>query len=150
MKVIYNAILAQLKTTVPALSWIDQEMGQLDVPTGERPAVKFPCSIIGIEFNECKDLDFGGKIQECKANVIIRLAFETPTQRTSSIAGDDIREKDLAFHDTITAAYAALQGWGTDDFDPLYRVSQRKENRKDGIYVERITFKCEFEDRTAL
>jgi len=150
MKVIYNAILAQLKATVPAIKWIDQEMGQLDIKPGERPAVKFPCAIIGIEYNQCNDLDNSGKIQECKSNIIVRIAFDTPTQRTSSAASETIREKDLSPQDTINDIYKSLQGFGTDDFDPISRVSQRKEIRSDGLFVERIIFKCEFEDRSAL
>ena len=53
MKIIYGALLAQLKTEVPELKWIDLDEGQLDGNGGERPAIAFPAALIGINFLKC-------------------------------------------------------------------------------------------------
>lgn len=145
MKIIYTSILTRLKETVPALKWIDWDTAQLDVQT-DRPSVKFPCALISIGINRAKDIT--ETIQDCEAQVTVRLAFDR-MERTNSEAADEIRENALQPYDVISDVYAALQGFETPHFHALSRTSQAKENNRLGLFVYRITFKTDFEDYTA-
>lgn len=145
MKVIYTAVLARLREKVPALQWIDWDTAQLDVQT-DRPAVKFPCALISISIPRSKDIT--DTIQDCEAQVTVRLAFDR-TDRTSSEAPPEVRDKGMQPYDVIEEVYAALQGFETSNFHALSRTSQAKENTRNGMFIYRITFKTDFEDYTA-
>ena len=145
MKVIYSALIARLKETVPALKWIDWDTGQLEANT-ERPAVRFPCALITISIPQAKDIT--ETIQDCTTHVVVRLAFD-PMERTSSEAPPEAREQALQPYDVIADTYAALQGFETPHFHALSRTSQAKENNRLGLFVYRISFKTDFEDDTA-
>lgn len=145
MKTIYSAVLERLKEKVPVLKWIDWDIAQLDVQT-ERPPVRLPCALIGIGISRARNLT--DTTQECEATITVRLAFER-TDRTGSEAPEAVREQALKPYDVIAGTYAALQGFSTAHFGPLVRISQAKENSRNGLFIYRITFRTEFEDLTA-
>lgn len=145
MKAIYSAVMARLQDKVPALRWIDLDTAQLDTPS-ERPPVQLPCALITIGINRAKDLT--DTIQDCEAQITVRLAFNK-MDRTNSEAEAQIREKNLQPYDVISDVYAALQGFETPHFHALSRTSQAKENNRLGLFVYRISFKTDFEDDTA-
>ena len=145
MKTIYSSILNRLRDKVPAIKWIDWDTAQLDVQT-DRPAVRLPCALISINIPGAKDLT--ETIQDCTAQVVIRLAFDR-MERTNSEAPPEAREQALQPYDVIADTYAALQGFETPHFHALSRTSQAKENNRLGLFVYRISFKTDFEDDTA-
>lgn len=145
MKTIYSSILARLQDKVPALRWIDWDTAQLDVQT-DRPSVKLPCALISIGINRAKDIT--ETIQDCEAQVTVRLAFDR-MERTNSEAAPEVREEKMLPYDVISDVYAALQGFETQSFHALSRTSQAKENNRLGLFVYRISFKTDFEDDTA-
>jgi hypothetical protein len=144
MKTIYNEIITRLKAEVPALKWIDMNIGQLD--TIERPALMWPCALISIKIPRAKSLT--DTLQDCTAQITITLGFDRP-ERTSANAPNEQRNAGLAAYDTIADVYAALQGWGTPYFDSLNRTNQGDGNIKNGVFRYPIVFTAEFEDATA-
>ena len=143
MKTIYTAILARLQEKVSALKWIDLDTGQLSVA---QPPVAFPCALVGIKLPKCKSIT--DTLQDCDARITIRLAFDTQ-MRTSAATPEDARNSSLAVYDTIADVYAALQGWGTANFNTLDRITQGDEPTKNGLFIYKIEFSTTFEDATA-
>lgn len=146
MKTIYSAVMARLEAEVTKLKWIDLDAGQLDA-RNDKPAVVFPCAIIGVAIRPTRLLT--DTIQDCEATITVRLAFDNQPGRTSSQTPAAVREKSLEVYDIIAEVYAALQGWGTQNFDPLTRIRQGKENSVNSYFQYRIEFKTTFEDNTA-
>lgn len=147
MKAIYLPIIDRLKSKVPALEWIDLEKGQLKkVKAGQKPPVKYPCALISIAIPKADSIT--DTIQDCKATITVRLAFDPYLMdRTSVEASEDVRDQHLEPYDVIADVYAALQGF-SDVFDSLSRTSQGEDSH-DSLFVYKITFSCEFEDLTA-
>ena len=143
MKTIYTAVMERLKSQIPALKWIDLDRGQLSQP---KPPVAFPCALVGIKLPKCKSVT--DSIQDCEARITVRLAFDT-NMRTAGATPEAARSASLAVYDTIADVYAALQGYGTNNFDSLDRVSQGDEPTKNGLFIYKIEFSTTFEDETA-
>ena len=145
MKTIYVAIINRLKEQVPALRWIDLDVGQVDTPV--RASVAWPAALIGIEMTQARN--YTETHQTCVVRIPVNLCFNNTPDRTSANAPDEARERSLRIYDTIAEVYKALQGFETENFNTLHRVSQGKIARNDGMFLYRITFECEFEDITA-
>lgn len=151
MKTIYSAVIKRLKTKVKALKWIDLDTGQLEKipalnPELDRQALAFPCALVGINITGAEDIT--ELDQDCRARVVVRLAFNQE-MRTNAAAPPSVAPAALKPYDIIADTFAALQGWSTDNFDPLSRISQQKENSRNGLFIYQIVFKTEFEDQTA-
>jgi hypothetical protein len=142
MKVIYTAVMAQLKEQVEELKWIDLDRGQLDYSAGDRPPVAFPAVLIGIALPRCETLY--GKVQHCQATVTVRIAQNPPVSRTAAGAPADVRENALQCYDLIERIHAVLQDFGTPAFNELSRIRQKKETRADGLFVYEIEYATEF------
>lgn len=147
MKTIYKAISAQLKTTIPALDWIDYDRGQMNVKPGERPALKLPAALIRIEIPSANDVT--DTSQDCKARITVRLIFETLKSETAVAYSDEKRELALEPYDVIADVYAALQGFETADFSALSRKSSSDEKRTDAYFAYQHIFETTYEDLTA-
>ena len=143
MEQIYNAILARLQKTVPCLKWIDLDTGQLD-DYAQRPPVAFPCLLIDIELTDCQDLYPG--VQLCNAILGIRIAQNPPASRTAGLTPKKIRQTELQRYQLVEDVYRALQSWENGLFNPPSRINQKRENRKDGLFVCRINFATMFKD----
>jgi len=151
MKTVYSAVMERLKEKVKSLRLIDLDTGQLErvpvlKPELDRAPLAFPCALIGINIPRSEDIT--DTDQDCDARVVVRLAFNQE-MRTSSAAPASVASVALKPYDIIADTYAALQGWGTENFDPLSRVSQGKENSRNGLFIYKIEFRTEFEDQTA-
>ena len=141
MEQIYQAIQAKLKSEVPELKWIDIDEGQLEYYT-ERPAVSFPCALIDVAITQAEDIHEHAQL--CRSTIGIRIAQNIPTSRTNSVATDSVRDTALERYRLVDKIYETLQSWSSGFFNPLSRTSQRKENRKDGLFVVRIDFQTQF------
>jgi len=144
MKTIYTAVMERLKET-KELKWIDLDEGQLEY-YDERPSVAFPCALIGISLDKCENIY--SSVQLCEASVTVRIAQNIPVRRTNSVASGSVRGTALERYNLIDEVYKVLQGFGTEEFNPLARVRQYKETRQ-GLFVYRIEFGTEFKDLTA-
>lgn len=141
MEEIYTAIMARLKETVPELNWIDIDEGQLEY-YAERPSVAFPCALIDIAVTQCEDLY--ERAQLCRATIGIRVVQNIPTSRTNSVATEPVRTNALERYQLVEKVFESLQSWGGSGFNPLSRMSQKKESRKDFLFVVRIDFATQF------
>ncbi len=124
MKTIYNAILKRIEEKVPEIKWVDLDCGQLE--TKERPPVVFPCCLISIEISDAESIT--DTIQNCKAKIGIRLAFDH-VGRTALNTTVAERNKSLQIYDTIADVYKALQGFGTDKFDCMDRKPHKTKKK---------------------
>jgi hypothetical protein len=136
MKEIFLAICDRLKTEVPALKWIDFDLGQLDF--FEQPPVVFPCALIKIIYPNCDDLSV--TTQQVDVAITVRIAFN-PLGETNFAAPDAVRNRALSIFDTNEAIHTALQGFETDSFSCLSRKSFTEEPREDGLKV--FVYNCE-------
>lgn len=151
MKTLYTTILDRLVAKVTEIKHIDFETGQLEVlAQNERPSVLFPCALIDIDYPQCDDYNEQETVQEVKARVAIKLAFEVqkPTDNLSSSLN---RTAGLAFLDTIDKVYKNIQGYSTTNFSTFSRKSQVCDKRFDGtgIKVYDIVFETAFLDTSA-
>jgi hypothetical protein len=87
-------------------------------------------------------------IQDCDARITVRLAFDQQ-MRTNAAVSAQVIETALTPYGIISDVYAALQGYGTVNFDPLSRTRQSRENSRSGLFVYQIEFRTTFEDQTA-
>lgn len=149
MKTIYNAVMHQLQTDVPSLNWIELNVGQLkQIKEGNTLPLTYPCALVGITMPECSDIT--DKIQDCNGIVTITLVFEPITiGSTSSNVSEGDRNDALVSYEIISDVYKALQGFETNNFNSLSRISQG-EVEHDKLFVYKIDFKCDFEDLTAI
>lgn len=139
MKTIYRDIIERLQTKVPAIRYIDMDYGQLEQ---SQPSVAYPCALISLNFPDCRNLT--DDIQDCKAEIIVRLAFDPLNAgSTAAHAPEEVRERSLTPYDTIADVYTALQA-----FNDMSRKAQGKENRND-LFIYKMVFRKEFEDYTA-
>jgi len=139
-KTLYLAIVAQLKSKVSELKWIDVDEGQL---SDENPPVSYPCALIDIDYPNCTDES--EYIQLCTARVTIRYAFK-PTGQASSASPTLIQQKSLERWDVLTKTFAALQGWGTNEASSFSRRSQTNERRRDKLKVVVQVWETSFEE----
>ena len=146
MKTIYSAVTERLKEKAKELKWIDLDEGQLEY-YDERPSVAFPCVLIDIALGKCEDIY--SNVQLCEASITVRIAQSIPVRRTNSVAPGSVRGTALERYDLIDKVYKVLQGFGTEEFNPLSRVRQYKETRQDGLFVYRMEFGTEFKNLTA-
>lgn len=150
MKTIYTAVIARLTEKVPALKWVDMDKGQLkETGDGQKPSVAYPCALISIAIPKSKDIT--DTIQDCTGTIGVLLAFDPFTMnRTAAQVEEAVREQHLEPYEVIADTYVALQGWGTDNFNPLSRTSQGEDkstNKK--LFSYKINFSTQFEDETA-
>lgn len=143
MKTIYNALLSKL-SEVTNLKWIDLDTGQLNAE--DRPAIAFPAALISIDIPTCNSMT--DKLQYCTARISVRLVFENNVTRTNNKAPEAVKDESLKKYDTIADVYAKLQGYETEEFNALSRVSQGAE-KGSKYFVYKIDFTCDFEDLTA-
>jgi hypothetical protein len=144
MEEIYTAIMARLKEQVTELKWIDLDEGQLEY-YADRPSVAFPCVLIDIALTRCEDLYPGAQL--CHATIGIRIARHIPTSRTNSVATETVRGTALERYRLAEKVYEALQSWESGLFNPLSRTAQKKETRKDSLFVTRIDFSTQFKQK---
>lgn len=145
MRVIYEAVIKQLKEKVRELKWIDLDDGQID--TSQRPAIAYPCALVGIDIYSAEDVY--STTQVCTANIRVRIIQDNTPKRTSAQTSDAVRSKALQAYDLIEKVFVNLQGFETDQFCALSRTRQTKETHPDGLFVYRLEFSTSFEDNAA-
>ena len=138
---LFKSICDLLESEVPALRWIDGDMGQLE---DGRPGIAYPCALIDITYPSCADVD--SVDQQINADISVRVAFD-PRGATNAAVSTERRDSALSMLDTLEDIHRALQGF-TDDYvySSLSRYSALREKRADGRPVYRIVYKTTFLD----
>lgn len=143
---LFLAIQEHIKTEVPAIEWIDQDLGQLEAYQ-TRPAVSFPCVLI--DFPTTQYSNHSQMVQWADINISVRLGF-TPFSSANSEAPDVSKEAALQFYELENKVYEALQGFTANDcVQPLNRISVATERRDDVYRVREMIFTTATEDITA-
>ncbi len=137
--------MERLKTEVPALKWIAEDIGQLDI---ENPPVSFPCALISYTnstYEELGNMNQGGLV-----TINIRLAFNAHAD-TYAVAPESHLDASLERFEVENNVYKALHGWGDEDgFQGLSRVSSASERRADGMKVRELQFTTYYIDGSAV
>lgn len=140
MKTIYRAIKKRLEETVPSLREVSLDTGQLSVSWGEtgRPPVALPACLITVDIVRAEDVT--SYVQQCRARVTLTLVTDLVP------AGSEEEPYEQAVE-----IYRALQGWGTEDFAPLTRLSAMRERRSDArrLFTHRTVMETTFIDESA-
>lgn len=138
-KEVFTQICNRIENMVTALRWIDWDNGQIDILSGQRPAVAFPACLVDISYPSCDDTSRLGQI--VTANVTLRLVFMLTGETNHK---SPVRDEALEVFDVVEAVHNALQGWGSDELSNFSRVNATPEKRKDGLKVYRITYQTAF------
>jgi len=146
MKALFKTVQDRLTAQVSALQFIDFDMGQIDLPEDERPAINFPCALIDINFPTTEDI--ADDTQLVNAVVSIRIADQVQGT-TDSITAALQRDAALGYLDLVDSVYKALQAYETSEFSNFSRVSQQGAIRADGIREVTINLNTTFEDLSA-
>lgn len=147
MEEIFIAIMEHIAETMPELSCIDEDYGQLE-PTEDQDSypVTFPCVLIGNTESDWNDLGYG--VQKSESLVTVRLAIDCydDTHYTSGTY-QKIRERQLKAKEL----YKALQGFQcTEEATPLVRVKSRDYSLPGNIKVYETIFSFTLHDESAM
>lgn len=144
---LYLAIQAHILATVPAIKWIDQDLGQLEMYE-QRPAVQWPCVLI--DFPVANYSNEGQLVQWADVNISIRLGF-APFASANSVAPDVSKENALQYYEIENDLVKALHGFTADDcVQPMIRINATTERREDAYRVRQLIFTTGTEDTTAM
>jgi len=142
MKTLFKAITAQLDT-IPELKWVDEDKGQMNF---ERPPILFPAALVTIALPRTRNLT--DKKQDTNALISVKLCFDYSGE-TSMVTPTVARDKSLGYYDIVEKVYKALQGFSTENFNPLVRNNVQPLPRPDGYKTTVIPFTTEFLDFSA-
>lgn len=147
MEEIFIAIMEHIAETMPELSYIDEDYGQLE-PTEDQDSypVTFPCVLIGNTESDWNDIGYG--VQKSESLVTVRLAIDCydDTHYTSGTY-QKVRERQLKAKEL----YKALQGFQcAEEATPLVRVKSRDYSLPGNIKVYETMFSFTLHDESAM
>ena len=143
---LYLQLCTHIKTSVPAIRWIDQDFGQLE-EFDLKPEVSFPCVLIDFmdaDYDELASLSQTGTVM-----VSFRLGF-APFSSANNLSPTNVKEKALEYYNLEQKLYEAVQGFETDFSTPLIRKKATSEKRQDALRVRVLTFATSYEDYSAM
>ncbi len=139
---IFLALQQHIQAQIPAITYIDQDLGQLK--PGIRPPVAWPCMLI--DFEEFDFENMGDNVQTAKGTVVLRLGF-APYSNTGSNTPSPYLEQALGFYDIEWAVHRVSQGWSPgDDYGHLIRTSVTTQKRPDNYRVRELRYSLAFQD----
>lgn len=148
---LFLAIQTQIKSAVPAIAWIDLDLGQLE-HYDVRPAVAFPCVLV--EFPDATYKELGDRDQWGEPVIQLRLGF-APFSSANSAAPVAAQEQALQHYELENQVFAALHGWtpeynGAPIAQPLIRTRMATEQRNDPYRVRVNHYWTAYEDDGAM
>lgn len=133
MKEVYTAIRDKINTTVPAIRWVDFDLGQLDE---DAPPVSWPCALVDYSANTVEP---GADLTVTETlSVAITVAFKL-RERTHSKTNPTYSDEALGHIDTVMAVRQALEGLAGASFSGLTYTGFTRDRRSD-YRVYRLTF----------
>ena len=126
-----------IKTEVPEIRYINQDLGQLEVYDMGSPAVSWPCVLVDMSDTNYADLHQG--VQEANiCTVVFRLGFN-PFSQTSNLQPEEVRKLGLYYYELEQKLYQALQGYNADGLcQPLTRTRMATEKREEDAFRVRV------------
>jgi len=143
----YLSLSARILAQVPAIQWVDLDLGQLE-HYDTRPPVQFPCVLV--DYPDAAYKELGGGVQWGDVTVQLRLGF-APFSSANSAAPVSAQEQALQHYEIEQALYIAVQGWlseygGNVICEPHNRTRAATEQRTDPYRVRVLLFATAFED----
>ena len=139
----YLAIVAQIQAQVPAIVYIDTDLGQLE---NEFPGLKYPGALIDFEEFAYKEDNAGGQIAD--GIVIIRMAYN-PHVRTSGVTPTVMQQTGLSYFDLEWSLNKALHGWSPgDDYGYLSRINALTDKQHMRLRVRELRYRLCFDDHS--
>ena len=145
MKQVIQNIQDRLTQAVPALKYVDQDWGQMDLYSN--PPVKYPCALIDIQ--SAQYTNDGNFIQQGTATVVIRL-FDLKLSNSSQGAPANQKENAKKIWQLIEDVNKALHGQNflQEGYGLPMREQMRRTKRKDGCYQTELYYSVQFTDTT--
>jgi len=138
---IFLAVQDRIKSAVPAIKYIDQDLGQL---RAAKPAVAWPCVLI--DFEDFSFEDYGTLVQSAQGTVVVMLGFAPNSNSTQATPAAYVQQA-LNYYDIEWALHVALQGWTPGgDIGRLDRTNARTLRRNDNYRVREIRYSLAFDD----
>lgn len=145
MQHIITQIQERLADKVPALKYIAQDWGQLDL-YADFPPVKYPCALIDIENGVFTNA--GHNVQEGQLSIVITIS--DLSNRISRTANKEMKERALFIFRIMEDIHRALQGWsGDEDYAKLTRVAMNRQIREDGARLRTLVYSTTWWDQSA-
>jgi len=139
---IFLALQQQIATQVPAITYIDQDLGQLKATT--RPAVSWPCVLV--DFEDFNFDNLGTNVQTAKGTVVLRLGF-APNSNSAQVTPSTYLQQAIGYYDLEWSLHKTMQGWSPgDDYGSLIRMSATTQKRTDSYRVRELRYSIAFED----
>lgn len=134
MKDIFEAISDRITAEVPAVRWVDFDLGQL---AQEKPPVSYPCALVA--FSNGDYTQIGNDANSGSITIQVALGFRV-WERTHS-AGT-LRETGLQHLDTVDAVRTALTGLVGGQFTGLQYAGFAQDQQADPR-IWRLRFRTE-------
>lgn len=142
--IIFLALQSRIAGQVPAIKYIDQDIGQLKQP---RPPVSWPCVLLDFEDFTCTNL--AGNVQVATGTIVLRLGF-APWSGTAQYTPGTSAAQALGYYELEWALHKTLQGWHPGpEFGALTRTATTTQKRTDSYRVREIRYTLSFEDYSA-
>ena len=143
---LYQGVVERLTAQVPAIRYIDQDLGQLE-NYDVRPPVSWPCCLLDIDEFDFTEME-NTQNQMGVGLVICRIGLVKYTE-SNNLVPENIRENALQYFEIEQMVYTALHGWSPDGFTRLLRRKAKTEKRDDDIRVRIVPFAISFKDASA-
>jgi hypothetical protein len=139
---IFLSLQQRIQSQVPAITYIDQDLGQLKTTT--RPPVSWPCVLI--DFEDFNFENLGENVQTAKGTVVLRLGF-APHSNSSQLTPAPFIQQAISYYDLEWTLHKAIQGWSpADDLGSLSRTNASTQKRQDNYRIREIRYSLAFED----
>ena len=138
MELLLYHLINHIKGSMPSLSLVDEDYGQLEAIDKEDVdtyPVTFPCVLIDIPETEWSNLS--GKSQKGKAKVNVRLVIDC---YDDTHYGSGTEEKTLERAEMVKELHKILQGYRPDEDGELIREKSRFYTWSHGIKVYEMLY----------
>lgn len=145
---LFLKLQAHIALKVPAIRWIDQDLGQLE-NYEIRPAVSWPCVLI--DFNQTSFDQMQNNRQMANITFTLRLGFDSYSS-SANTSPATIKEIALKYYEIEQVLYVAVQGFNADELmQDCTRINAATERREgDNFRVRVLTFTAMTEDSSAM
>jgi len=142
---IFKAISARILSEVPAIKYVDMDLGQLE-GNSIRVAVAFPCALI--KFQAWSFTNLGTNSQVGEGNVVIKLGF-AQFSKSDNYTDPLWVEFALEYYELEWAINKALHGWSPEQFaGMLTRTAADSQNLPNAIMANPVVYRLEIEDHS--
>jgi hypothetical protein len=145
MKAVFTELITKLKTAVPALRYLNWDIGQLD-GYYLKPSVTLPCALLS--FPQIATEPIGNNALMADVILNIKLCTER-LSHTSNLAPMAVQAKGLEIWELQKAITKALHGKDGISYNTIQQIAIQQEQREDGLQVLNIQLGFIVEDYTA-